>query len=115
MSVPATATAGTPVAVNASGFSIWSPLTATWSWGDGTSAQTGNVTSHVFSKPGAYSIVTTVSDAVGNAITSTHQITVAPAPLSPTATVVSVSTAGPAGNASCPLRGPDEPGLHGNR
>ncbi len=50
------------------------PLTTTWSFGDGTTG-TGAATSHVYSTPGEYTVVATVSDGVAQ-VQSTAVVTV---------------------------------------
>jgi plastocyanin len=93
--VPAGATAGQPVSFSAGAGDLFSAVGApTWSFGDGSTA-TGSSPTHVFSTPGTYTVTTTVTDAVGNAGSVSHQITVAPAPIVPCAASASGAGCGP--------------------
>jgi hypothetical protein len=66
LTVPATATAGTPVAVSVRPLDVWSPpVTTDWAFGDGGTA-TGDSASHVYTAPGSYDVVVTSTDAIGN-------------------------------------------------
>ena len=99
LSVPASATAGRPVAVSTAAFDRWSPATTTWDFGDGGTAP-GAAASHVYAGAGAYTVRATSTDAVGNATTGTRLVEVAAAPPPPpppppptTTTVAKLSTA----------------------
>jgi PKD repeat protein len=66
MSLGITSCAGLTCTFNASAAGSSTPLTFAWDFGDGTSA--GNVTAptHTFPASGAYAVVVSVTDAVGN-------------------------------------------------
>src|SRR5262249_21280964 len=51
-----------------------------WSWdfGDGTAGQTGQKTTHTFTKAGTWVVRLTVSDAAGRSGTTTKNVTVTP-------------------------------------
>ncbi|HEY1480894.1 MAG TPA: PKD domain-containing protein [Gaiellales bacterium] len=66
--VPATAVAGTPVAMSATTLDTWSALSPgqpSWSFGDTNLGAGGSVT-HVYGAPGTYTVTVGASDAVGN-------------------------------------------------
>ena len=66
LTVPATATVGTAVAVSVRPLDVWSaPVTTDWAFGDGGTA-TGDGASHVYAAPGSYDVVVTSTDAIGN-------------------------------------------------
>ena len=93
--VPAGATAGRPVSFSASAGDLFSAVGApAWSFGDGSTAS-GSSPTHTYSTPGTYTVTTTVTDAVGNASSVSHQITVAPAPIVPCAAAGSGGGCGP--------------------
>ena len=71
--------AGLATAVRADVADVWSPVTATWAFGDGGSA-TGAAATHVFATPGATSATVTATDARGLSTTATRGLSVAPAP-----------------------------------
>jgi hypothetical protein len=66
VTIPAGATAGTPVSFAVSPFDVWGPVTATWSFGDGASAS-GAAVQHAYASAGAFTATVTATDAVGNA------------------------------------------------
>jgi PKD repeat protein len=82
LSVPATATAGTPVAMNAENASddrnAAFMLRYDWTFGDGTTAGGPSVT-HTYDEPGNYTVYLTVTDVSGNAVNVSATITVASA------------------------------------
>ena len=47
-----------------------------WSWGDGTTSQTGSTRSHTFTKAGSYVVVLTVTDEVGQTATTQQTVPV---------------------------------------
>ena len=78
-SVPQTALATVPVSFSASFTDLWAGLGSgqpTWSFGDGTPAVAGATAAHTYAKPGAYTVTLAAADALGNATSSTYQITV---------------------------------------
>ena len=77
--VPATATAGTPVAMSAKASDTWSPATMTFAFGDGTTA-TGNSVSHAYEAAGTYTVTVTATDAAGNAAMAQRTVTAVAGP-----------------------------------
>jgi hypothetical protein len=75
VSAPASGQAKTALSFSATGSSVWSPLTTTWSWGDGGQT-TGASVSHTYAAAGTYKIRVTVADQVGNEASETRSITV---------------------------------------
>jgi hypothetical protein len=76
--IPATGTAGQPVAFSSSALGVWSPVTGTrWSFGDGQSAS-GPAVTHSYGAAGTYKVTVTSTDGLGNPTTSTGAITIAP-------------------------------------
>lgn len=79
-SVPSTGVAGQPVNMSVSPFDMWSAVTTTWDFGDGTTA-TGDAASHTYSSPGERTVTVGGVDAAGNrSATVTRTIVIAPAP-----------------------------------
>jgi PKD repeat protein len=78
-SIPATATAGTPVAFSASTSDFWGPVTISWNFGDGGSA-TGANPSHTFAAASSPTVTVTATDSVGNTATKSGVVSVAAAP-----------------------------------
>ncbi len=70
-----TASAGSPVAFNATATGGVSPYTFTWNFGDG-SVSTGKTVTHVFFTAGAYTVVLTTTDAGGVHATASHYVIV---------------------------------------
>lgn len=80
LSIPATATAGRPVAFSVAPLDQLSGLgSTTWSFGDAGAASGATVT-HTFANPGTYTVAVTATDTLGNATTQTGEITVLPVP-----------------------------------
>lgn len=79
LSVPPTGTAGTPVAFSASPFDVWSPVSITWSFGDGATGA-GAATSHTHSVPGTCQLRATATDATGSPVHAAGGIAIAPRP-----------------------------------
>ena len=89
LSIPATGTAGQPIAFSAAPADAWSSVASTvWSFGDGTTASGAGV-SHAYAAVGTYAVTVTVTDAAGNVSTRSGSTVVAAAPVvvtSPAAT-----------------------------
>ena len=81
VSIPASATAGSPVSFSAAPVDAIFPQPAvTWAFGDATTAS-GDTVTHTFADPGTYSVSVTAEAAPGDSATRTATITVvAPAP-----------------------------------
>ena len=56
-----------------------SPVSLSWSFGDGGIA-TGGAVAHAFGSPGAYTVTTTATDAAGNRTSQTHPVLIAAKP-----------------------------------
>lgn len=76
LSVPASATVGSAAAFSVSPFDVVSAVTATWDFGDGTSAAGGSV-SHAYAAPGSYAVKVTATDATGKTATESRTVTAA--------------------------------------
>ena len=74
-SIPAAAVVGQPVSFVASAFDRLTGASVTWSFGDGGSAG-GAAAQHVFASPGAFTVMATATDAVGNARSTASTINV---------------------------------------
>ncbi|HUF51754.1 MAG TPA: PKD domain-containing protein [Longimicrobiales bacterium] len=84
MSVPATSTEGTSIDVTSSASDADNdPLTYSWDFGDGSSANTQNAT-HVFADNGSYTVTLTVADGQGGVDTQNQTVVVSN--VAPTAT-----------------------------
>jgi hypothetical protein len=84
-STPASAIAGQAVTFSAALVDLWAGLGAeqpTWSFSDGV-VSIGATVTHTFAAAGTYGIALNAADALGNTITGTYTIVVAPAPPSP--------------------------------
>jgi hypothetical protein len=81
VNTPSGGNTGQTLGFSASVFDVWSPVTTTWSFGDGTSA-TGNSVTHAYGGASAFNVVATARDAVGNATSTSRsvQITTPPPP-----------------------------------
>jgi PKD repeat protein len=66
-------------------------LTYAWNFGDGTTSTTGPTTSHTYAAAGTYAITLQVTDGASLTSTTSHTITVAPAPTGSTDTAVAVT------------------------
>jgi len=83
VSVPASGATGAPSPFSASAFDVWSPVTISWTFGDGSSG-TGESVSHAYAAPGTYTVTVKAVDTAGNEQTTTRTIQIAnPAPSSP--------------------------------
>ena len=80
LSIPVSGTAGIPVSFSISPLDVWSAIAATrWSFGDGQTA-VGETLTHIYVKPGTYTVGVSSSDALANATSTTAAITIAPGP-----------------------------------
>lgn len=80
ISVPASATSGTPVAMSTTATDALSPVgPVAWSFGDGTSTD-GPSVSHAYASAGTYTVTITTADAVGNAVAATRTVAIATPP-----------------------------------
>jgi PKD repeat protein len=77
VSIPGTATTGTPVAFGAQASDVWGPLSFGWDFGDGTDS--GPSPSHTFTTAGARSVTVTATDAAGNSSSQSGTVGVASA------------------------------------
>jgi PKD domain-containing protein len=79
LAVPARGTVGVPVDFAVAPLDAWSAISAThWNFGDGTTATDESV-SHVYSKPGTYTVGTSSSDILGNTTSQSSRIAIAAA------------------------------------
>jgi len=77
ISVPPSATEGTPVALSATATDVATdPLSYTWNLGDGSAAQTSNPLNHSWGDDGSYTISLTVSDDDGGSTVGTTTISI---------------------------------------
>jgi hypothetical protein len=81
LAVPASAAVGIPAAFSAEALDIWGPVTTSWSFGDGGSAN-GLSASHTFDTAADRTVSVTATDAVGNTSTASGSTSVG-APSSP--------------------------------
>ena len=86
VSAPASGIAGTPLSFSASSSDVWSPVSVSWSFGDGSSAD-GAAVSHAYAGPGTYTVTVKAVDAAGNETTTSRavQVSTPPSPPSPPA------------------------------
>jgi hypothetical protein len=78
ISVPASATIGSPIAMSASATDVLTSVSSvSWTFGDGATAD-GTAVSHAYSAPGDQTVTVTATDAMGNAASATRTVTVAP-------------------------------------
>jgi hypothetical protein len=61
VSIPSAGVVGRPVTFSVSPFDVWSPVSATWNFGDGATA-TGNIVTHTYSTPGPRQVSVTVAN-----------------------------------------------------
>ncbi len=95
VSIPATATAGTPVSFSVAPVDQVDPTPGvSWSFGDASTAS-GETVTHTFANPGTYSVSVTATVAPGDSATHTGTITVV-APMLPAVPAFHVATLGPA-------------------
>lgn len=81
LQVPATGTAGVPVAFSASPFDMFLAGTS-WTFGDGQGAG-GSAVSHTYSAAGTYPVTVSAVDDAGNATSQTAAIVISPSPSPP--------------------------------
>jgi PKD repeat protein len=75
VSIPTTGTVGSPVAFSATPMDVWSSLTTTWTFGDGTSG-TGATLAHVYASPGQYQVTVTTTNLGGASANSSGTIAI---------------------------------------
>jgi hypothetical protein len=74
--------AGSPVTLGVAAHDAWSTTTVHWSFGDGSSGD-GAAPSHAYAAAGLYPVTVTVTDAAGNAATTSGTVSVGAAPPGP--------------------------------
>jgi hypothetical protein len=77
VSIPGTATAGTPVAFGAQASDIWGPVSFGWNFGDGSDS--GASPSHSFAAAGPHAVTVTATDGAGNSSSQSGTVDVASA------------------------------------
>ncbi|MBB4660536.1 PKD domain-containing protein [Conexibacter arvalis] len=77
--IPATATAGQPVAFAATATDLRTDTTVSWDFGDDSGSSRARV-DHAYAVPGTYTVTVTATDAADNATTVTRQVTVTAPP-----------------------------------
>ena len=92
-SVPAAGVAGVADPFTVTAHDLWSPVTSTWDFGDGTSA-TGATVEHAFGAAGHYTATATLTDAAGHTTTTSGQVAVTDPP-SPASTSTKTVTPPP--------------------
>jgi hypothetical protein len=90
LAIPESGIAGQPLSFSVSPLDVWSALTTTWNFGDGTAVGGTSVT-HTYTAAGTYKVVLTSVDALGNASSASATITIAPAPTSTSQTSASTT------------------------
>lgn len=80
LAVPASGTVGDSLAFSVQPFDIWSPVTTSWSFGDGAIGD-GSSVSHSYTSPGDMTVGVTATDSFGNAATASRALTVGAAPV----------------------------------
>jgi PKD domain len=80
ISVPQTATVGSPAAFTASASDDLSGASVSWDFGDGSEGDGQQVT-HTFGTAGAATVTVTATDGVGNTVRKTRVVAVQPAPV----------------------------------
>lgn len=78
VSFPATAIAGTQIPYGATVLDRWSPVTASWTFGDGATGPLNGT--HTYAAPGSFLATLTATDATGHSATTTRTVQVLPAP-----------------------------------
>jgi hypothetical protein len=82
VSVPPSSQRGAAVPMSVSPFDTWSPVSVSWSFGDGQTAS-GTSVSHAYGAPGIFNVTVTATDAAGNGSTVTTPILVVQPPPPP--------------------------------
>ncbi|MCW2924740.1 MAG: hypothetical protein JWM98_2144 [Thermoleophilia bacterium] len=82
VNIPSSATSGSQLQFAAPATDVMSPISTTWSFGDGASG-TGSTTSHTYAAPGSYAVTVTATDAVGHATSTSVVVQVSAPPASP--------------------------------
>jgi hypothetical protein len=82
VTVPSAASTGQAVGMSAAASDRWSPVSLSWSFGDGAT-ETGAAVTHAFSSPGAFDATVTATDGTGNASSAARSILVTPGPPPP--------------------------------
>lgn len=72
--VPSSADVGSAAGMTASFADRMSATAISWDFGDGTAAATGASVSHVYARPGSFTVKATATDAAGNATTVTRTL-----------------------------------------
>jgi PKD domain-containing protein len=80
LTVPSALTVGDSALFSVQPFDIWGPVTTTWSFGDGGSADGASV-SHTFDSAGDRTVSVTATDGVGNASTASGPVSVSAPPV----------------------------------
>lgn len=89
LAVPASGTIGVPISFAVTPVDAWSAILVTnWNFGDGTAATDESV-SHVYTAPGAYTVVTSSSDVLGHVTSQSSTIVIGPAPVTGSGTPTS--------------------------
>lgn len=86
VSIPADGIAGQPVTMWVDAYDLWSPVSASWAFGENEPPATGTAIRHCFSAPGARSVTVTGTDAAGNTTSATDTIEIAADPAVPPGT-----------------------------
>jgi|HubBroStandDraft_6_1064221.scaffolds.fasta_scaffold29504_2 hypothetical protein len=76
LNVPSTGVVGEQLAFSANPTSIWSALSTTWSWGDGSPESSGASVTHSFSATGTYTVTVRAIDELGNIVSATHTVAI---------------------------------------
>jgi hypothetical protein len=79
VTVPVSGVVGQPVAMSVDPFDVWSPVTTSWGFGDGSSGA-GTAVSHCYSTPGQRPVTITGTDQVANATSASQMISIEPNP-----------------------------------
>ncbi|MEI2702948.1 MAG: PKD domain-containing protein [Baekduia sp.] len=84
IAVPSSAETGQQIDVSVDPFDLFSSVAAvTWTFGDGSGAETGSSTAHAYRAAGTYTVTITASDLQGHSTSATRQVTVTDAAADP--------------------------------